>query len=94
MKKIEEIVNNLSQYSHIEQHSIHGLLDYIEGTANPQQQKETEALLKVNKSLAQIVKGLQIYFTLYGSNHGQLINYLQKARTEGYVRIKNHKSQF
>ena len=89
MKKLEEFVIRLSQYSHVERHNVHELLVYIEGTANAQQQKETESLLRVNKNLAQIVKGLQIYYSLYGRNSQELMNYLQKARREGLARIKD-----
>lgn len=89
MKKIEELITKLSEYSHVEQQNIHELLDYIEGTASPQQLKKTEVLLKINTSLAQIIKGIQIYYALYGDNSYELINYLQRARKEGFSKIKD-----
>lgn len=86
---MEELIIKLSQYSHAEQHSIYKLLNYIEGSADVQQQQETELLLNGNKHLAQIVKGLKIYYSLYGRNRQELMNYLQEVREEGFARISD-----
>jgi len=88
MKKLEELIQNLAHYSHVKQHNIHELLDYIEGTSTLQQQKKMEALLMVNRNLGQIIEGIQIYYSLYGKDSQKLMHYLQQAREEGYAIIK------
>lgn len=93
MKKIKDIITNLYQYSHVKDQYIRELSEYIVGIPKLPQQKKLKVLVSEDKNLAQIVKGIRIYYSLYGRNNEQLMNYLRQAREEGYEKIKDQMSE-